>query len=64
MSRDWFTDAFGATVDDIWAKLINEGWYARRSPEPWSRGDLGWTHGEQPRSSAPENPDIERGIDR
>ncbi|RJG55391.1 hypothetical protein D0Z70_08250 [Sphingobium terrigena] len=64
MSRDWFAEAFGATVDDVRAKLIDEGWFSRRSPEPWSRGDLGWSRDDQPRSSTPDDPTMERGIDR
>lgn len=35
-NRDWFTNAFGATVEDIRHKFVEEGWFGRtvtpRSP--------------------------------
>lgn len=41
-NRDWFSNAFGATVEDIRHKLVEEGWFGRtvtprtmrRSQEP------------------------------
>lgn len=32
-TSDWFTKAFGAAVEDIRAKLIDEGWFGRSSPQ-------------------------------
>lgn len=32
-TSDWFTKAFGAAVEDVRAKLIDEGWFGRSSPQ-------------------------------
>lgn len=68
MSRDWYIDAFGHPIADVRAKLIDEGWFSRRTPEPVPSKDLGWMHEEQthPEHSSEPNRDNDRdvGIDR
>ncbi len=31
-TSDWFTKGFGAAVEDVRAKLIDEGWFGRNAP--------------------------------
>lgn len=59
--RDWFAEAFGGAVADIRAKLIDEAWFGRRTPEQPSRGDLGWSM-DHPKEAAP-SPEIDQGHD-
>lgn len=72
----WFERAFGAAVEavgsgiaDARAKLIDEGWFGRRSPEAHEQGDLM----ERLYASHPElfvsepqqhSPEQDHGIDR
>lgn len=38
-NRDWFSNAFGATVEDIRHKLVEEGWFGRTvTPRTMRRG--------------------------
>ncbi|MFA5989927.1 MAG: hypothetical protein WC803_10025 [Sphingomonas sp.] len=63
--RDWFAQAFGSAVADIRAKLIDEAWFGRRTPEQPARGDLGWSMTDHPRELAPDHqPDQGHDFDR
>ena len=47
MARDWFADAFGAAVDDIRKRLVEEPWFGRdvtppHEPAEKKSHDLGW----------------------
>lgn len=52
---DWYARAFGAVADevgaaiaDVRAKLIEEGFWGRKPPEPGRGGhDLGWMRGHE-----------------
>lgn len=72
----WFDRAFGAAVeavgagiDDVRAKLLDEGWFGRRTPEPHQQGDLlDRLYDRHPEffSSEPQqhSPEQDHGIDR
>ncbi len=64
MSRDWYIDAFGHPIADIRAKLIDEGWFGRRTNEP--SHDLGWMRDAQDKPEPTHQPsrDPDHGIDR
>lgn len=75
---DWFARAFDVAaseartaIADSRNKLIDEGWFGRKTPEPHGSHDLGWTLPDREKGNAPEpqahepaKPDPERGIDR
>lgn len=71
----WFEQAFAATVDearnaiaDARAKLLDEAWFGRKTPEPHRSTDLGWTLSDRDKLQEPEpaahQPEREQGIDR
>lgn len=61
---DWFKESFGAAVDDIRAKLIEEGWFGRRTVDPSSHS-LGWSLGDHPKGQSPSpQPDLGHDLDR
>jgi hypothetical protein len=49
-ARDWAAEMFGDAISDLRAKLVSEGWFGRRVPEPGGQ-DLGWLR--QPEVTAP-----------
>ncbi len=50
---DWFTESFGVAVDDIRAKLIDEGWFGRHTAERSQQHGLGWSVDDHPREPGP-----------
>lgn len=44
---DWFGQAFGSAVEDIRNKLIEEGWFGRKTVEPGQHDGLGWECGDR-----------------
>jgi|GEM_PF-4086908 len=73
MKRDWFVDAFGHPIADARAKLIDEGWFGRKTSEPQRDTDLGWFRADHSTPSASDpsarepsapEPDHDHGIDR
>ncbi len=62
--RDWFTASFGAAVEDIRAKLIDEGWFGRRTAERAARDDLGWSIDHPRDSVAAHQPNHDHDFDR
>ena len=69
MARDWFAQAFGAAVDDIRKRVVEEPWFGRAVTPPYRpdrtmADELGWTkEGQSPETPAPAH-DNEHGIDR
>jgi hypothetical protein len=72
-NANWFASAFGVAVDearyaiaDARSKLIDEGWFGRKTPESQRGNDLGWTRPveEKAREPEPSKPEREHGIDR
>jgi len=69
----WFEQAFGATIDeakhaiaDARAKLLDEAWFGRKTPEPNRQADLGWTLSDSAKSHEPpaeHPPEREQGIE-
>jgi hypothetical protein len=68
MNHDWYVEGFGLAIGDARAKLLDEGWFSRRTPEPVPSKDLGWMREEQtqPEHSSEPNRDNDHdvGIDR
>ena len=62
--RDWFTESFGAALDDIRAKLIDEGWFGRRTADHAARGDLGWSIDHPREPAAAHEPNHDHDFDR
>lgn len=54
MNNDWFSRAFGAAIDDMRKKIVEEPWFGRALSKPLSGKegfDLGWTQGEDQRAT-------------
>jgi hypothetical protein len=67
----WFERSFGAAADEIGnaiadarAKLIDEGWFGRRTPEPHQHHDLEWSRDDHPSPAESQSPTHDHGIDR
>jgi hypothetical protein len=59
--RDWFANAFGAAIDDIRKRVIEEPWFGRAvtplyRPEHSMSDTLGWTQGNERRYSQSLDP--------
>ena len=58
---DWFARGFGSAVEDIRNKLIEEGWFGRKTVEPRSQADdAGWSRGGHPGHSLQQKHDAGR----
>lgn len=66
---DWFVRAFGAAIEDVRHRLVEEPWYGKstttdRDPARSPSEQLGWDRAAPDHCPSAAEHDLDRGIDR
>jgi hypothetical protein len=62
--RDWFVKAFGAAVDDIRKRLVEEPWFGREVTPPLQEKPMAHTLGWEQEKPAQGEPDRSHDVER
>jgi hypothetical protein len=66
---DWFAKAFGAAIDDVRKRVVEEPWFGRAvtpplRPDRTASDELGWTKGGEINPHQPQTPDQGHDFER